>query len=32
MAKRARIKMRGMEKSTERRSFGSMRSVWKERG
>jgi len=32
MAKRARIKMRGVEKSRERRSFGSTSSVWKERG
>jgi hypothetical protein len=27
--KRARIKMRGVEKNTERRSFGSTRSVYK---
>jgi hypothetical protein len=32
MAKRARIKMRGVgKKSRERRSFGSIRGVWKER-
>jgi hypothetical protein len=32
MAKRARIKVRSVEKSKERRSFGSAGSVWKERG
>jgi hypothetical protein len=27
--KKARIKMKGVETNTERRSFGSTRSVWK---